>query len=154
MTPSLKKAIDQITNEIAILAGDIFKDDKISRNPKVNKNTLREKAKDVNVSWRTANGNIVIEAYFDNYITFLEKGRAPRKGKFPPLDELRDWALSRNIPSDNSTLFLIARAIWRDGHEGRPILATLEERIDSKFETEWYDQLFEATIDELNKYFN
>ncbi len=154
MTPALKKAIDQITNEIAILAGDIFKDDKISRNPKVNKNTLREKAKDVNVSWRAANGNIVIEAYFDNYITFLEKGRAPRKGKFPPLDELRDWALSRNIPSDNSTLFLIARAIWRDGHEGRPILATLEERIDSKFETEWYDQLFEATIDELNKYFN
>lgn len=154
MTPSLKKAIDQITNEIAILAGDIFKDDKISRNPKVNKNTLREKAKDVNVSWRAANGNIVIEAYFDNYITFLEKGRVPRKGKFPPLDELRDWALSRNIPSDNSTLFLIARAIWRDGHEGRPILATLEERIDSKFETEWYDQLFEATIDELNKYFN
>lgn len=154
MTPALKKAIDQITNEIAILAGDIFKDDKISRNPKVNKNTLREKAKDVNVSWRAANGNIVIEAYFDNYITFLEKGRVPRKGKFPPLDELRDWALSRNIPSDNSTLFLIARAIWRDGHEGRPILATLEERIDSKFETEWYDQLFEATIDELNKYFN
>lgn len=154
MTPALKKAIDQITNEIAILAGDIFKDDKISRNPKVNKNTLRKKAKDVNVSWRAANGNIVIEAYFDNYITFLEKGRAPRKGKFPPLDELRDWALSRNIPSDNSTLFLIARAIWRDGHEGRPILATLEERIDSKFETEWYDQLFEATIDELNKYFN
>lgn len=154
MTPALKKAIDQITNEIAILAGDIFKDDKISSNPKVNKNTLREKAKNVNVSWRAANGNIVIEAYFDNYITFLEKGRAPRKGKFPPLDELRDWALSRNIPSDNSTLFLIARAIWRDGHEGRPILATLEERIDRKFETEWYDQLFEATIDELNKYFN
>ncbi|HML64340.1 MAG TPA: hypothetical protein PKC55_05870 [Dysgonomonas sp.] len=154
MTPAVKKVIDQITNEIAILAGDIFKDDKISRNPKVNKNTLREKAKDVNVSWRAAKGNIVIEAYFDNYITFLEKGRAPRKGKFPPLDELRDWALSRNIPSDNSTLFLIARAIWRDGHEGRPILATLEERIDSKFETEWYDQLFEATIDELNKYFN
>lgn len=154
MTPAVKKVIDQITNEIAILAGDIFKDDKISRNPKVNKNTLRKKAKDVNVSWRAANGNIVIEVYFDNYITFLEKGRAPRKGKFPPLDELRDWALSRNIPSDNSTLFLIARAIWRDGHEGRPILATLEERIDSKFETEWYDQLFEATIDELNKYFN
>lgn len=154
MTPALKKAIDQITNEIAILAGDIFKDDKVSNNPKVNKNTLRKKAKDVNVSWRAANGNIVIEAYFDNYITFLEKGRAPRKGKFPPLDELRDWALSRNIPSDNSTLFLIARAIWRDGHEGRPILATLEEKIDCKFETEWYDQLFEATIDELNKYFN
>ena len=132
MTPALKKAIDQITNEIAILAGDIFKDDKVSNNPKVNKNTLREKAKNVNVSWRAANGNIVIEAYFDNYITFLEKGRVPRKGKFPPLDELRDWALSRNIPSDNSTLFLIARAIWRDGHEGRPILATLEERIDSK----------------------
>ena len=120
----------------------------------MNKNTLREKAKDVDVSWRKANGNIVIEAYFDNYITFLEKGRAPRKGKFPPLDELRDWALARNIPTDNSTLFLIARAIWRDGHEGRPILATLEERIDRRFETEWYDQLFEATIDELNRYFN
>ena len=30
MTPALKKAIDQITNEIAILAGDIFKDDLVA----------------------------------------------------------------------------------------------------------------------------
>jgi hypothetical protein len=154
MNTALKKVIEEITAEIAGLADTIFKDDRISGNPKVNKNTLKDKGKDVKVSWREQNGNIVIDTYFDNYLAFLEKGREPRKGKFPPLDELRDWALSRNIPADNSTLFLIARAIRRDGLEGRPILATLEERIEHKFDTEWYDKLFEATIDELTKYFN
>lgn len=150
----LTKVINEITAEIAALADTIFKDDKISTNRKTGRNTLRDKAKEINVSWHEQNGNIVIDTYFGNYLTYIENGRAPRKGKFPPLDELRDWALARNIPADNSTLFLIARAIWRDGHEGRPILATLEERIEHKFETEWYDKLFEATIDELTKYFN
>jgi len=144
MNKALQHIINEITSEITLLADTIFKDDKISGNPKVNKNTLRDKAKDIDVSWREQNGSIVIDTYFDNYLTYLEKGRKPRRGKFPPMDELRDWALSRNIPTDNSTLFLIARAIWRDGHEGRPILATLEEQIEKKFDTEWYDKLFEA----------
>ncbi|NDV96564.1 hypothetical protein D0T84_16815 [Dysgonomonas sp. 521] len=150
----LAKVIDQITSEIATLADTIFKDDKVSANRKTGKNTLRDKAKDIEVSWHERNGNIVISTYLGNYLTYIENGRAPRQGKFPPIDELRDWALARNIPADNSTLYLIARAIWRDGHEGRPILATLEERIEQMFDTEWYDRLFEATIDELTKYFN
>jgi hypothetical protein len=154
MNTALQKIIEEITGEIAVLADAVFKDDKVSSNRKVNKNTLKNKGKDVEVSWREQNGNIVIDTYFGNYLDYLEKGREPRKGKFPPADELRDWALSKNIPADNSTLFLIARAIWRDGYEGRPILATLEEQIEHKFDTEWYGKLFEAIIDKLTKYFN
>lgn len=154
MNTPLQKIINEITSEIATLADAIFKDDKISGNKKTGKNRLKDKGKDIDVSWKEQNGSIVISTYFDNYLAYLEKGYKPQKGKFPPLNELRDWALSKNIPTDNSTLFLIARAIWRDGHEGRPILATLEEQIEHKFDTEWYDKLFEATIDELTKYFN
>ena len=152
MNTTLQKVINEIATDTLGLAKAVFKDDKISRNAKTGKNTLKQKADDIKLEVDT--NNAVIRLLFDDYITYLENGRSPMKGKQPPLDSLRDWALSKNIPADNSTLFLIARAIWRDGHEGRPILATLGEQIDKKFENEWYDKLFEATIEELNKYFN
>lgn len=152
MNNTTQKVINEIAADILNLAKAVFKDDAISGNVKTGKNALRDKADDIRLEVDT--NNAVIRLLFDDYISYLEKGRPPRKGKQPPLDELRDWALSKNIPTDNSTLYLIARAIWRDGHKGRPIMATIEQQIERRFETEWYDKLFEATIDELNKYFN
>ncbi|MDR3058902.1 MAG: hypothetical protein LBU84_12280 [Prevotella sp.] len=152
MNTATQRVINEIAADILSLAKAVFKDDKVSRNTKTGKNTLKKRAEDIKLEVDT--NNAVIRLLFDDYLTYLENDRPPRKGKQPPLDELRDWALSKNIPTDNGTLFLIARAIWRDGHEGRPILATIEEQIEKRFKTEWYDKLFEATIDELNKYFN
>ena len=152
MNIATQKVINEIAADILSLAKAVFKDDKVSRNTKTGKNALKERTEDIKLEVDT--NNTVIRLLFDDYLTYLENDRPPRKGKLPPLDELRDWALSKNIPTDNATLFLIARDIWRDGHEGRPILATIEEQIEKRFETEWYDKLFEATIDELNKYFN
>lgn len=152
MNTATKKVINEIAADILSLAKAVFKDDAISGNAKTGKNALRDKADDIKLEVDT--NNAVISLLLDDYISYLENDRPPRKGKLPPLDDIRNWALSKNIPTDNSTLYLIARAIWRDGHKGRPIMATIEQQIDRKFETEWYDKLFEATIDELNKYFN
>lgn len=152
MNNTTQKVINEIAADILNLAKAVFKDDAISGNVKTGKNALRDKADDIRLEVDT--NNAVIRLLFDDYISYLENDRPPRKGKQPPLDELRDWALSKHIPTDNSTLYLIARAIWRDDHKGRPIMATIEQQIERRFETEWYDKLFEATIDELNKYFN
>lgn len=111
-------------------------------------------AKSMKIDTRISDGSVVMEMLFDNYISYIEQGRKPKQGKQPPIDALRDWALERGIPTDNSTLFLISRAIWRDGHEARPILATLEEEIEKLFDDKWADQLQEAITEELTKYFN
>ncbi|MBB4036958.1 hypothetical protein GGR21_002872 [Dysgonomonas hofstadii] len=143
---------DSITQIIEVIAADVMKLSHIV----MENNNLKNSALDKNmrVQVKQADNSIVIETLFDNYIDYIEQGRKPMTGKQPPIDALRDWALSRGIPTDNSTLFLISRAIWRDGTESRPILSALEEEIEKAFDEKWADQLFEAITDELTKYFN
>lgn len=108
---------------------------------------------DASVEVRNTDGSIVVDLLLNNYVNFIEKGRKPLSGKKPPIDALRDWALRHNIPADNSTLWAISTAIQRDGYEARPILATLEQQIESYLENEWSDKLFEILTDSLNEYF-
>lgn len=156
MNEATLKVINEIASDILVLAHLILENDSISLNRKVNKNTLRDSAlrKDLETKIESTDNPVIIKAFFNNYVTFLEWDRPKNYGKQPPLDSLRDWALSRNIPTDNSTLFLIARAIQRDGHKGRPIIATLEKEIEENFEKETFEKLFNAIIDELIKFFN
>ena len=151
----IEKVINSISEDIYRLSELVLSDSRVSTNVKTGKDTLDSNLlKDhlqVAVS-RTKEG-IVITTFVDNYINYIEAGRKPRSGKQPPIDKLRDWAMARNIPSDNSTLYLISRAIWRDGIAPRPILSTLEEYIDQEFRNNWSDQLFEAITNDINKYF-
>lgn len=141
MNEETAKVIETIANEIVSMARLVMENSNIG---------LRDSAlrKDIGVEIKSLDRSIVIETIFADYIDYLERGRRPQQGKQPPIDELRDWALARGIPTDNSTLFLISRAIWRNGYEGRPILATLEEEIERKFEEEWADRLFEAITED------
>jgi hypothetical protein len=146
MDSALTKVIEAIAADVLTLARAVVAQNDVGTNPKTGKNTLKNsRLQDgVQVMVRSLGQPAIIEAMFDNYIRFVEQGRRPRSGKQPPTDALRDWALARGIPADNSTLFLIARAIWRDGYQGRPVLATLEEEIDRRFDDTWADMLFEA----------
>lgn len=155
MNTELQKVIEAITADIITLAQIVMDDDGIGINNKTGKDTLRDSSllQDMKVDISERDNSIVIDLLFDHYIEYIEQGRKPRTGKQPPIDALRDWALARNIPADNSTLFLISRAIWRDGFEGRPILATLEEEIDKHFEEEWADMILEAMMSEVEKLF-
>lgn len=156
MNNATKTVLEAFKEDILTLSHLILEDDSISSNRKTNKNTLanshlRDK---VRAEISKLGEPVVIEALFDNYVTFLEWDRPKKYGEKPPIDSLLEWAKSKGIPTDNNTLFAISTAIWRDGHEGRPILATLEKEIEKSYNNEVSDNLFNAIIDELTKYFN
>lgn len=155
MTAAIEKIMQAMTEDILNLSQIILNDDGVGINPKTGKNTLKNShlKKDIEVVIEATDESVVISALFDNYVEYLERGRSPMRGKQPPIDALRDWAMARGIQTDNSTLFLIGRAIKRDGQQPRPILATLEEEMQKLFEDKWADQLMEAITEELNKYF-
>ncbi len=156
MNEATIKIIEGIANDVLILSHLIMEDDTISSNRKINKNTLRDSnlIKDVETKIESIDNPVIINALFNHYVIFLEWSRPKKHKKKPPIDVLRDWALSRGIPTDNDTLWKISYAIWRDGHTGRPILATLEKEIEDSFDKEIFDKLFNSIIEEITKYFN
>lgn len=145
MSSEILKVIEELGREIERLARLVLAEHGISDKSELYQN--------VKVQIDASSQPIVIDTFFNNYIQYIEAGRKPMTGKQPPIDELRDWAQERGLPTDNSTLYAISHAIWRDGIEGKPILATLEQRVEEYMQTEFYDQLSEAIINELNKYF-
>ena len=101
----------------------------------------------------TSDGDLVFDIMLNDYITFIESGR--RKGaKFPPVEPIVRWARKHGIPTDNSTIYLIRRAISRDGIKPRPIMAKVFEELDRAWEGEWSDRLFNIITENLDKFFN
>jgi len=153
----VRLAINKIADDLLALAHAILEDDTISSNTKVNKNTLRDSALrgDLFATISTTSGeDPIIKALFNNYVVYLEWDRPPKYGKRPPIGELRDWAAKNGIPTDADTLYAISYAIWRDGHQGRPIFATMDKELDGLFNDDWSDKLFTALVDELDNFFN
>lgn len=145
MSNELLKVIEELGHEIERLARIVLTEQGIS-----DKSQLY---RDVQVQIDSSSNAIVLDSIFNNYVEYIEAGRKPMTGKQPPIDALRDWALEKGLPSDNDTLYAISHAIWRDGVEGKPILATLEERVEEYMQTEFMDKLSDAIMNELNKYF-
>ena len=97
-------------------------------------------------------GDLVFDILLNDYLTYIESGR--RKGaKMPPVEPIVRWARSRGIPTDNSTIYLIRRAISRDGIAPRPFMATVMEQIDLNMEN-WYDKIFDEITKLINDFFN
>lgn len=145
MSNEIIKVVEELGKEIERLARLVLKEQDISE-----KSKLYEELK---VQVDASGNSIVIDIYFHNYINFLETGRKPMTGKQPPIDALREWAVAKGLPTDNETLHAISHAIWRDGIEPKPILATLEERVDEYLQTEFMNKLSDAIMNDLNKYF-
>ena len=155
MNDKIKNILKAIQGDIQTLAQLIFETDSISNNTKVNKNTLKDSqlSKDVEVKVQES-GNPILEIMFNHYIVYLEWDRPPKYGKMPPISSLRDWAVKNMIPTDNSTLYLISRAIWRDGWKGRNITGTLFKEVDERFSKEYFDMIFNALIEDLVLFFS
>ena len=101
----------------------------------------------------TNDGDLIFDIILNDYLVFIESGR--RKGaKFPPVEPIVKWARSRGIPTDNSTIFLIRRAISRDGIKPRPFMAHVLEEIDREWDDQLADELFNKIISEIDKFFN
>lgn len=123
-------------------------------NQKVGANTLIGSNIYKTLSVRATNdGDLVFDIILNDYIQFIESGR--RKGaKFPPIEPIVRWARSKGIPTDNSTIYLIRRAISRDGIRPRPILQYVFEEVDREWDENLADELFNKIISEIDKYFN
>lgn len=151
----VQQTIYTITDDFYALITAVFEDDSISTNTKVNKNTLAESALkyELYIEER-ASDNVVLQALFNHYVVYLEWDRPPKYGSQPPIDALKGWAEKNGIDTDAATLWAISYAIWRDGHAGRPIFATLDKELDKLFTNDWADQLRDAITDKLDLYFN
>lgn len=150
----VKLAVDKIAGDLLALASVILEDDSISVNTKVGKNTLKNSTLRGDLETRVEQtGDPVIQALFNNYVVFLEWDRPPKYKKKPPIGVLKEWAAKNGIPTDADTLWAISYAIWRDGHAGRPIFATMDIELDGLFMNDWSDKLFNAITDDLDKFF-
>lgn len=97
-------------------------------------------------------GDLVFDIILNDYLEFIESGR--RKGAdMPPVEPIVRWAKKHGIPTDNSTIFLIRRAISRDGIAPRPFMATVMEQIDLNMPN-WYDKIFDEITKLINDFFN
>ena len=97
-------------------------------------------------------GDLVFDIILNDYLEFIESGR--RKGAdMPPVEPIIEWAKKHGIPTDNSTIFLIRRAISRDGIAPRPFMATVMEQIDLNMPN-WYDKIFDEITKLINDFFN
>lgn len=123
-------------------------------NSKTGSNTLVDSNIYKTLSVKATNdGDLIFDIILNDYLTFIESGR--RKGaKFPPVEPIVKWARSRGIPTDNSTIFLIRRAISRDGIKPRPFMAHVLEEIDREWDDQLADELFNKLISEIDKFFN
>lgn len=123
-------------------------------NQKVGRNTLTSSQIYKTLSVKATNdGDLIFDIVLNDYITFIESGR--RKGaKFPPVEPIVRWARSRGIPTDNSTIFLIRRAISRDGIKPRPIMQYVFEEIDREWDEQLADELFNKIMEMIDNFFN
>lgn len=92
----------------------------------------------------------IFSIFVNQYIDFIESGR--RKGaKMPPVEPIIEWCKRRNIPTDNNTVWLIRKAISRDGIKPRKIMDEIFAQIEQAMTDKWFDQLFLAITEELWK---
>lgn len=122
-------------------------------NDKVGRNTISPDSKIFKEMYAKASGNIVIQLLLNDYVQYIESGRKAGS-KFPPIQPIVQWAKKRGIPTDNSTIFLIRRAIAEDGIRPRPFMYKVLETIDKKWEGEWSSELFNELTKIIDEFFN
>lgn len=153
MEESLDRVIKAIANDILSIARMILESNNLI-NEKVGRNTIApdsELYKTLQVK-ATNDGDIVFDLMLNDYLVFIESGR--RAGaKFPPVEPIVRWARKRGIPTDNSTIYLIRRAISRDGIRPRPFMAYIFEEMDERWDDNWADSIFDKIMEQIDNFF-
>jgi hypothetical protein len=153
MEGSLDKVIKVIANDILSIARMILESNNLI-NEKVGRNTIAPDSdlyKTLQVK-ATSDGDIVFDLMLNDYLVFIESGR--RAGaKFPPVEPIVRWARKRGIPTDNNTIYLIRRAISRDGIKPRPFMAYIFDEMDDRWDSTWSDRIFEKIMEQIDNFF-
>ena len=150
--------MDNITSLAKAFAEDVMNitADIMASNLMLNKkgiNTIAPNSDIFKQMYAKASGNIVIQLLLNDYVQYIESGRKAGS-KFPPIQPIVQWAKKRNIPTDNSTIFLIRRAIAEDGIRPRPFMYKVLETIDKKWDGEWSSDLFNELTKIIDEFFN
>ena len=150
--------MDSITSLAKAFAEDVMTitADIMASNLMLNKkgiNTIAPDSKIFKEMYAKASGNIVIQLLLNDYVQYIESGRKAGS-KFPPIQPIVQWAKKRGIPTDNSTIFLIRRAISEDGIRPRPFMYKVLETIDKKWDGEWSSELFNELTKIIDEFFN
>ena len=140
-------AEDVMTITADIMASSMLVNDKVGRN------TISPNSDIYKEMYAKASGNIVIQLLLNDYVQYIESGRK-RGSKFPPIQPIVNWAKKRGIPTDNSTIFLIRRAIAEDGIKPRPFMYKVLDTIDKKWDGEWSSELFNELTKIIDEFFN
>ena len=140
-------AEDVMTITADIMASSMLVNDKVGRN------TIAPNSDIFKQMYAKASGNIVIQLLLNDYVQYIESGRKAGS-KFPPIQPIVQWAKKRGIPTDNSTIFLIRRAIAEDGIRPRPFMYKVLETIDKKWDGEWSSELFNELTKIIDEFFN
>lgn len=154
----MNRNVNKVTRELATSFLTAFRTilkSNVGVNTKVNKNTLQNSnmSKNAHAAIKEDDNDLIAELLVGDYIQYIESGR--KKGaKFPPVAPIIQWCRKNGIPTDNSTVFLIRRAISRDGIPARTIMIYVYDMMDMEMETQFYDRFFETVTEELNKFFN
>lgn len=152
----IQPVADALANEFMEVVRLVM-DSEAGINHKVGFNTLSNSNiyRDLLASGQLNSDGLVATVFLNDYIFYIENGR--RKGaKMPPVEPIVKWARSRGIPTDNSTIFLIRRAISRDGIKGRPIMEKVLELMDTKMTENggWLDRIFDEIMKLVDEFFN
>lgn len=149
----ISKIIMEFSKDLMTLVRMVMESN-VGINQKIGRNTLTSSEIYKTLSVKATNdGDLIFDIVLNDYLTFIESGR--RKGaKFPPVEPIVRWARSRGIPTDNSTIYLIRRAISRDGIRPRPIMQYVLEEVDKEWNDGLADKLFEKIIEVIDNFFN
>ena len=152
MHKELNNIITLLAEDVMNLTADIMASSMLV-NDKVGRNTIAPNSDIYKEMYAKASGNIVIQLLLNDYVQYIENGRKAGS-KFPPIQPIVNWAKKRDIPTDNSTIFLIRRAIAEDGIKPRPFMYKVLNTIDKKWDGEWSSELFNELTKIIDEFFN
>lgn len=134
---------------IKVMSSDLLINKKAGHNTIYPDSDLFKQLKTVS----TNDGDLVFDIMLNDYVKYIESGRRPKR-KFPPIEPIVNWCKKHGIPTDNSTVFLIRRAIARDGIQPRPFMYKVFEMTDSAFDDKWSEVMFDEILTKINEFFN
>ena len=165
LTENIHKALKELCDEVKKIVADRI--ERYGVNPRTGTNTLQGSRleKSINVE-PTENG---IAFQIADYYEFVSRGWQ-RTHNYPNtmhafISNVMEWVKRKNIRVDGipqaSLVFLIIRNIINNGIKARPFivydkdgdLTKMIPELDAYLE-EWFDDLFNAIIIDITKYFN
>lgn len=151
MHKELNNIITLLAEDVMTITADIMASSMLV-NDKVGRNTISPNSDIYKEMYAKASGNIVIQLLLNDYVQYIESGRKAGS-KFPPIQPIVNWAKKRGIKTDNSTMFLIRRAIAEDGIRPRPFMYKVLNTIDKKWDGEWSSELFQELTKIIDEFF-